>query len=87
MINARNSTYYFDAENKCKNENSILVSTLEPEFSPLYVKKLKEYDKKMILNIKFEIVFCYHSKSSKTIFGDRYIKFCFIYDISHPFVG
>lgn len=44
IINARNRTYYFDAEKKCKNENSIMVSTLEPEFSPLHVQKLKEYE-------------------------------------------
>ena len=41
IIRARNSTYYLDAENKCKEENSILVSTLEPEFGPDHLHKLE----------------------------------------------
>ena len=72
MINARNSTYYFDAENKCKNENSILVSTLEPEFSPLYVKKLKEYDKN---DVKYQIrnsILLSFQKFENDIWGSLY---------------
>ena len=39
-INARNASYYFEAEGNCKSENSVLVSTLEPEFG--HLDKLKE---------------------------------------------
>ena len=42
MENARNASYYFEAEENCKNENSVLVSTFEPEFSPNHLGKLKE---------------------------------------------
>ena len=42
MEHARNASYYFEAEENCKNENSVLASTFEPEFSPNHLDKLKE---------------------------------------------
>ena len=41
-INARNASYYFEAEGNCKSENSVLVSSFEPQFGPSHLDKLKE---------------------------------------------
>ena len=51
FINARNASHYFEAEENCRNENSVLVSTFEPEFSPSHLDKLKE-----LIKYKNEII-------------------------------
>ena len=84
FINARNASHYFEAEENCRNENSILVSTFEPEFSPSHLNKLKEltkYKNEIISNFQLQMSKyhnCFRSRiyvesfeSSKRIFGCR----------------
>ena len=86
FINARNASHYFEAEENCRNENSVLVSTFEPEFSPSHLDKLKEltkYKNEIISNWNFQLQmsqcnYCFRSRiyvesfeSSKRIFGCR----------------
>ena len=50
FVTARNASFYFEAEQNCENEKSVLVTTLEPGFKSIHLDKLKELTQ--YINIK-----------------------------------